>query len=127
MSIRSWVRRGALPLGGVALLAVVGTVAPAQAQTPTPTPGGSSTEPVELFRGCNNVALTWPAGTAVADVARAVTGSLTAIWAFDNAGQKFSGFANIPGAPNDFTTTTARAQPVYICMESGGTLNRPVI
>ena len=45
----------------------------------------------------------------------------------DIAGQKFSGFANVPGAPNDFTTTAARAQPVFICMTGAGTLNRPQI
>lgn len=126
MTVRTIIRRCALLIGSVALLGLAGTSTPLNAQTPTPGAGGS-TEAVELFRGCNNVALTWPAGTPVTEVARSVTGTLAAIWAFDNAAQTFSGFSNIPGAPNDFTSTAARAQPVYICMDSAGTLNRPVI
>lgn len=89
--------------------------------------GTGQTEQIQLFQGCNNQALTWPAGTQVSTVASSVTGDLIAIWAFDNATQTFRGFSPIPGAPNDFVTTAARAQPVFLCMRSAGTLTRPVI
>jgi PKD repeat protein len=88
----------------------------------------TSTEQVQLFAACNNVAATWPSGTPIATVAAAISpgNALTAIWRFDNVGQRFVGFSPIPGAPNDLTTVN-RADAVFICMTSPGTLTRPVI
>lgn len=91
-----------------------------------PAPG--QTEQVQLFTGCNNVTVTWPNGTPTSTVAQNVTPAniLVAIWRFDNATQRFVGFSPIPNAPNDLVTVD-RAQPVFICTNGNGTLNRPVI
>lgn len=89
--------------------------------------GTGQTEAIQLFQGCNNVALTWPVGTQTSTVAAAIQGDLIALWAFDNASQTFRGYSPIPGAPNDFVTTNSRTQPAFICMRGAGTLNRPVI
>jgi hypothetical protein len=88
------------------------------------------TQQVSLFATCNNVALTWPGGTPVADIAAAVTpqSGLEAIWYYDNALSRF--FAYSPTAPpqvNDYNTTRSRLEAVFICMTTNGTLNRPVI
>lgn len=102
------------------------TPAPSPAPTPIPTPG--RTETVPLFRGCNNVALTWPNGTPTTDVAAAVAPAeaLVAIWRFNNATQTFQGFSRqFPGASD--LTTVNRTDAVFVCMREPGMLRRPVI
>lgn len=88
----------------------------------------SALEQVPLQVNCNNVALTWPNGTALSVVQAAISpaGSLIAIWRFDNLAQRYSGYSPLPGAPNDLLTVN-RGDPVFICMSSGGTLSRPQI
>ena len=92
------------------------------------TPATGATEQVQLFATCNNVALTWPNGTALSTVAAAISpsGSLRAIWKFDNTNQRFSAYSPIAGAPNDLTSIN-RADPVFVCMDAAGSLTRPVI
>ncbi|MBI2760235.1 MAG: PKD domain-containing protein [Chloroflexi bacterium] len=94
--------------------------------TTTTTPGG--TEQVQLFAACNNVAVTWPNGTPLVTVTGAISpsGSISAIWFFINAQQRFVGFSLLPGAPNDLTMVN-RGDPVFICMNTTGTLTRPII
>lgn len=120
---------GALMLGPAAL-AFAGGSAGAQSPTPTPTatPTSTATETVELFRGCNNVTVTWPTGTATSTAAAAITpaSGLLSIWQFNNASQKFTAYSPIPNAPNDYTSMS-RAQPVFVCMTEPGTMTRPVI
>jgi hypothetical protein len=88
------------------------------------------TQSVALFPGCNNVPLTWPAGTPVADVAAAIMpqAGLEAIWFYDTPQNRFFGFSPIaPPVANDYNTVRVRLEAVFICMKSSGTLNRPVI
>lgn len=93
---------------------------------PPPPP---QTEMIQLFTGCNNLALTWPAGTPVREVADAITprGGLEAIWYFDNAQGRFFGFSPIAPFASDYNTVRTSLEAVFICMRSGGTLNRPAI
>lgn len=89
--------------------------------------GTGATESIPLANGCNNVASTYPTGTAASTVAAGVSPapSLIAMWKFDNAAQRFHGYSPIPNAPNDLTTL-GRFDPVFICMNGTGTFNRPV-
>lgn len=115
MSYRN-VRR-ALALGALAA-ALVGSSATAQP---------AQTETIPLFNGCNNVALTWSTGTNTADVAAAISpaSALASIWKFNNAAQSFTGFSPQFPAQSDYRSVT-RFEPVFICMNGAGTLNRPV-
>jgi PKD repeat protein len=101
--------------------------------TTSVTVGGSSTtstgtEQIVLYPSCNNVAVTWPSGTAISTVVVAISpvGSVIAVWRFDNLNQRFAGYSTALGAPNDLVTVN-RGDPVFICMNSSGTLTRPVI
>lgn len=85
-------------------------------------------EAVQLFTGCNNVTLTWAAGSAVSEVAAAVTPAtaLAAIWRFDNATQTFRAFS--PQFPDVSDLLTVNGlDAVFICMRAPGTLTRPAI
>jgi len=88
-----------------------------------------NTEPIQLFTGCNNIAITFAAGTSYSTVAAGISpsGILLAIWRYNNATQTFAGFSPIPNAPNDLNTVGSRGEPVFICVTGGGTFNRPVI
>jgi hypothetical protein len=92
-------------------------------------PPPAQTEQVQLFGGCNNVALTWAVGTPITTVAAGISpaGVLDAIWRFDNAQQRFFAYSPIPNAPIDYTMVTQRGEPVFICIRGGGTLTRPTI
>jgi len=87
------------------------------------------TEAISLVAGCNNVTLTWAAGTPTTTVAAAITpaGSLETIWRFDAGQNRFFGFSPIPNAPNDYTAVGARLEAVFICVRQAATLNRPQI
>ena len=87
-----------------------------------------ATEPVALFPGCNNQALTWAAGTAMTTVAAGVTppGILLAIWYYDAAQARFLGFSPNPLAPSDYVATRTSLDAAFICVSANGTLNRPV-
>ncbi|MBI2760228.1 MAG: CAP domain-containing protein [Chloroflexi bacterium] len=82
--------------------------------------------PLALAVGCNNVTLTWPAGTPLSTVASAVTpaGALSAIWKFDNSRQRFIGFSTLPGAPNDLREAGS-LDAVFVCVTAAGSLARP--
>ena len=91
------------------------------------TPPGQ-TEDVPLFAGCNNVATTFPTGTATSTIAAGITptNSVRAMWLFINAQQRFVGYSPLPGAPNDFLSAD-RGAAFFICMEGPGTFRRPQI
>jgi hypothetical protein len=99
-----------------------------QAQQRTPTVEASA-EPVQLFPGCTNVALTWPTGTPIETVAAAITPAdgLEAIWQQAVVGdeRRFIAWSPLPGAPNDYTSTSASLEAVFICMEGQGSIDRP--
>lgn len=86
------------------------------------------TETVQLSSGCNNISITWPNGTATSVVAQAISPAtaLIAIWRFDNADKRFTGYSPIPNAPNDLTTVN-RIDAVFVCMNAAGSLTRPAI
>ncbi len=81
---------------------------------------------VQLFAGCNNVALTFNSGTTVSRVAGAIspTTSLIAIWQFDSRTQGFLGYSPLPGAPNDYPTVTL-LDAAFLCVRESATLTRP--
>ena len=60
-----------------------------------PPPGGT----VQLYSGCNNIALTFPTGTASESVAQAVTpaGAVEAIWRYNGPQSTYEAFS--PAAP----------------------------
>lgn len=93
--------------------------------TTAATPSGPS-ENVSLVQGCNNVTLTWPAGTATGAIAAAVApaATLTGIWRYDARQGRFLGFA--PQAPevSDLQTVN-RLDAVFICVGTAGILTRP--
>ena len=70
--------------------------------------GATSISPIVLSRGCNNVIITAPVGTPVANIAALVTpqNSVVSIWRFNNGTKLFNaGFFSDPNAPTDFTLT----------------------
>ena len=89
------------------------------------------TDTVELFPGCNNVALTWRGGTSLDTVAAAVTpaGALESIFRYDNLQQRYFGYSPLPAAreagANDYTAIMQSLEPVFVCMNEAGELNRP--
>ncbi|MGH2585115.1 MAG: hypothetical protein ACRDJE_09380 [Dehalococcoidia bacterium] len=96
----------------------------------TPVQAAAATESVTLTAGiCNNVALTWPAGTSIDTVAAAIspTNSLDAIWRQAIVGdeRKFIAWSPLPGAPNDYTATESPLEAAFLCMTAAGTLERP--
>jgi hypothetical protein len=93
-----------------------------------PVVSAQQTETVELFRGCNNVSLTWPNGTPTTMVSAAITpaSNLISIWRFNNLQQTFQGFAPQFVQQSDLQTVN-RIDAVFICMSGPGTLARPVL
>lgn len=91
------------------------------------TPGGQ-TRVDQLFPGCNNVAITSPAGTPLTTVAAGVSpaSSLNSIFRYNNATGTFSGFN--PSAPtfaNDYNSVGVRFEPVFVCVTSAGQFTQP--
>ena len=91
-----------------------------------PPPPGDET--IELFRGCNNVSVTWPVGTPAGTVAAAVTPGteLAAIWRFDNATRTFWAYSPRFPAVSDLTTVDL-LDAIFICMDAPGALTRPAL
>lgn len=106
-----------------------GAMVTARALTPAPTVRAASTDVVQLVDRCNNIALTWAAGTPLTTVASAITpaSGLDAIWRYDNAQARFFGFSTLPGAPNDYTSILMRLEPVFVCMRAAGQIDRPTV
>ena len=86
------------------------------------------TETVELFRACNNVAITWSSGTQTSVVAAAITpaSAVQGIWRFDNNRQLFEGFSPQFPQASDLQTVNL-IDAVFICMDAPGTLTRPAL
>jgi hypothetical protein len=91
--------------------------------------GTGATQQVPLSAGCNNVTLTWTAGTPVTTVAAALNpaSALESIWRYDNALGQFSGFSPNPNAPSDYRSVQVLLEPVFICMRAPATLTRPSV
>jgi hypothetical protein len=91
-------------------------------------------EDVRLPPGCTNVVLTWPGGTAIAEVAGVVRSvffpdpappPLVAIWRHDVALGRFVAWSPLPEAPNDLTEVN-ELDAVFICVQTAAFLTRPV-
>ena len=128
-------RRSFLALLTLPALAVTAALAlfaggslPATAQQPTPAAGTQQTESIELFRACNNVAITWQSGTQTSVVAAAITpaSAVQGIWRFNNVEQTFQGFSPQFPQASDLQTVNL-IDPVFICMDAPGTLTRPAL
>ena len=85
----------------------------------------TATESVSLANGCNNVSMTWAAGTPISTVAAAVSGPLDAIWRWDSARNMYLGYSAKPGAPSDYTAVGAKLEAAFICVNAAGSLTRP--
>jgi hypothetical protein len=84
----------------------------------------------QLFPGCNNLALTFPAGTPLRTVAQGVSApaGLQSIFRLNNQTGRFAGFSpTVPEFANDYTMVTARLETVFICVRAAGTLTQPEI
>ena len=120
-----------VPPGAYQVVAVYTTVPPLESAGVSftigePPPPGEET--IELFRGCNNVSVTWPPGTPAGTVAAAVTpgAELTAIWRFDNATRTFRAYSPRFPAVSDLTTVDL-LDAIFICMDVPGVLTRPAL
>jgi hypothetical protein len=86
-------------------------------------------ESVALVEGCNPIASTWGDGTAIEDVAGAVTpaDALGAIWKFDPATGRWLGYSpTAPPAVSDLDSVDF-LDAVFICVDAAATVKRPVI
>lgn len=118
--------RRLLPLGFVAIAGALAGLAALSSGTPAAK--AQQTESVELFRGCNNVSLTWPNGTPTTMVSAAITpaSNIISIWRFNNLQQTFQGFSPQFVQQSDLQTVN-RIDAVFICMTGPGTMARPIL
>ena len=125
--VRTNWRRGLLGLAALAaigggLLHWRGERQPAEAATQ---------DTAQLAATCNNVALTWPAGTPISTVAAAVSpaGALDSIWRLAPVGDnlRFMAWSPLAGAPNDYLNTATQLEAAFVCMRQAGTLTRPPV
>jgi len=81
--------------------------------------GATTSQPLGLLHGCNNIIVTTTAGTPIANIAALVSPSaaLVSIWAFNNSTKQFrAGFFSDPAAPVDYNVTGGTA-----ASQQGGT------
>jgi inhibitor of cysteine peptidase len=102
---------------GVALLAVPGSRVRAEpvASIALPEPGGIE----QLYEGCNNIALTFPEGTASQVVVQAVSpvGAAESMWRYDASQDRFLGFSlAVPQASDLLTVNFLDA--VWLCVST---------
>ncbi len=130
--------------GEVVHIAIAVAHPPLATPAPTPTPVPHTTLPaglmaVPLTKGCNNVVLTYPNGSPIAELyhnaipATAPGGDVStrtpivdAMWRYDNRTQRFLGWSPLPNAPNDLTTVN-RLDAVFVCIREAGRLVQPSI
>ncbi|MHB8574425.1 MAG: DUF4397 domain-containing protein, partial [Dehalococcoidia bacterium] len=111
-----------LVLGGL-LPAVIATAASNTVQgfQPVILTDQTSLRSSPLTKGCNQVILAVPAGTAVASVLLRVDnpGAVTSIWRFDNATKVLkAGYFADAAAPVDYLTTQVTPEAAYICVNA---------
>lgn len=120
-------KRLAIAAAGLALVAALlvlhGPWVQAQpvASITLPPPG----ETVQLYPGCNNIALTFPEGTASETVVQAVTpaGAVRAMWRHNAAQNRFEGFS--PAAPQASDLLTVDfLDAVWLCVAGGPPIAR---
>jgi hypothetical protein len=116
--------------GGTAWLIVAFVVCLIWVQSQHADAFAQQVESVPLPRGCSNVALTWPIGTSVSDIAEAISPSdaLESLFRLDAGQGRFIGFSiDAPSFANDYTTVTTSLEPVFVCVDRAATLNRPAV
>jgi len=114
---------GTLLVGVLVLLAAHGLSVQAQPVASIALPSPAGTE--QLYSGCNNIALTFPDGTASGTVVQAVTpaGVVQAMWRYDAAQKKFEGFS--PAAPQASDLLTVNfLDAVWVCVTGAPTPTR---
>lgn len=82
-------------------------------------------ESVSLVAGCNNVALTFAAGTPITQIAGQIqpASALRSIFRFDAGAGRFVAFSPaVPATVNDYRVIDRRLEAVYICMNAPGLL-----
>jgi inhibitor of cysteine peptidase len=103
------------------LLVVDGSRAGAQpvASIALPSPRGV----LQLYPGCNNLALSFPDGTASATVVEAVTpvGTVESMWRYDTALRRFEGFSPESPAVSDLLTVNLW-DAVWLCVSAPSSL-----
>ena len=94
------------------------SVQPAQAAT---------TDTINLFMGCNNVASTFTGGTPASMIAAGVSAdaNLEAVWHYINEERRFVAWSPLAGAPNDYTAQISPLEAIFICVRNAGTFTRP--
>jgi hypothetical protein len=130
------IRRALLPIG--ILIAVLAGLGGAAAQPDQQQPGiYPPPEPlrvVNLAVGCNNVALTYPDGTAVSVVVGSINpqGAMYAIWRLNatptvpGAGPTYEGFA--PAAPQASDLQGVNfLEAVFLCVSVPSTITMPAV
>jgi hypothetical protein len=101
------------------------------AATSVGTGGATGGRTGNLPAGCDNVASTFPDGTAGSAIAAAISpaSSLTSIWKWDNASQTFHSVYFPPSssgaqAPADIAAVN-RLDPLFVCVSAPATFNEP--
>jgi hypothetical protein len=85
-------------------------------------------ESVDLVKGCNPLAATWPDATSIDTVVTGVAPAeaLDAIWLFDPASGAWQGYS--PAAPEASDLESVNnLDAIFVCMNAPGTIGRPVI
>jgi hypothetical protein len=79
-------------------------------------PGETRFGQLYLASGCNNVSITRPGTTPIAELAGMVrpTGIVASIWKYDAEHQRFLGYAPAGGTANDLVTVQ-RLDAIYLC------------
>jgi uncharacterized protein YkwD len=115
--------------GQTALVTVVdqlgGAATTTTAAVSTTSTAAAATEMMTLTPGCNNVSMTWAAGTPISTIAASISGALDAIWRWDSTSNAYLGYSSRPGAPADYTAVGAKFEAAFICMKTPGSMTRP--
>jgi hypothetical protein len=88
----------------------------------------TKSESVDLFAGCNPVVATWPDGTPIETVVKAVSPAetLNAVWTFDIESSAWQGYSAAAPEASDLKSVS-NLQAIFVCMSASGTISRPVI
>jgi hypothetical protein len=125
----SWNLR--LMLAGITFLAAVAGPPATRAQSPgIHIAGATSSAPLQLSRGCDQIVADSPNGAAVAGIAALVSppSAVVSIWRFNNVAQAFRvGYFADTAAPTDFRATSAGAagrstEAYFVCVNQAATL-----
>lgn len=111
----------AVPLGGQPL-----PPPPLLPPAVAPASSGTTVGATALNPGCSQVIVSPGPGATPAQLAAAIAdpSALVAIWHYDNAAQRFTGYFPDPSAPSDFTSL-ATVDTVFICVSAATSITTP--